>query len=192
MTLDALRAGDPRVLEALLQDVWTPLVRHLTGVTGSRDAAQDAAQEAFVRLWERRERWASGSLRALVYRIGRNVALDMVRRGRVRERWAREGGGSGPGEAERTAPPPDRVLEHAEVRWRVESALGRLAPRRREAFELVRFAGLTHQEVAEVMDLSPQTVANHLSLALRDLRAELADVVEPRPGREPDARSHDG
>ena len=192
MTLDALRAGDPRALEALLQDVWAPLVRHLTGVTGSRDTAQDAAQEAFVRLWERRERWASGSLRALVYRIGRNVALDMVRRGRVRERWARQEARGGPGGADHASPSPDRVLEHAEVRWRVESALGRLPARRREAFELVRFAGLTHQEVAEVMDLSPQTVANHLSLALRDLRAELADVVEPRPGHRPDARSRDG
>lgn len=187
MTLDALRAGDPQALEEILRELWTPLVRHLAGVTGSVDTAQDAAQEAFVRLWERRERWQAGSLRALVYRIGRNVALDMVRRGRVRERWAREGD-----TGSETAPAPDNVLEHQELRWRVESALGRLAPRRREAFELVRFAGLTHQEVADVMDLSPQTVANHLSLALRDLRAELADMAHPRPGQEPDARSHDG
>ena len=63
VTLEALRAGDPRALEALLQDVWAPLVRHLTGVTGSRDTAQDAAQEAFVRLWERRERWQRSSPR---------------------------------------------------------------------------------------------------------------------------------
>jgi len=188
VTLERIRAGDTRALEELLQDTWDPLVRHLTTFLGSAEGAQDAAQDAFVRLWERRERWTAGSARALVFRIGRNAALDLGRRQAVRDRWVREGhAGPSPFSAA-----PDEELAAAELRRRLESALGRMAPRRREVFELVRFGGLSYGEVSEAMELSAQTVANHMSLALRDLRAELSDLVEPQSGSEPEERSNDG
>ncbi|NIM52174.1 MAG: hypothetical protein GTN78_18750 [Gemmatimonadales bacterium] len=46
--------------------------------------------------------------------------------------------------------------------------------RRRDAFILVHHYGLSYRETAEVLDLSPQTVANHLTMALADLRKLLA------------------
>lgn len=188
VTLDRIREGDVEALEELLQEAWAPLVRHLIGLLGSPEAAQDAAQEAFVRLWERRERWESGSARALVFRIGRNAALDQTRRRRVRERWVgREGTGM-----PAAAPAPDEDLARADVRRRVDAALAVLPQRRREVFELVRFEGLSYREVADATELSVQTVANHMSLALRDLREALADLVAPSLPAEPEARSHDG
>ncbi len=195
MTLERIRAGDVGALEALLRDVWAPLVGHLVRLTGSREAAEDAAQEAFVRLWERRERWQAGSARALLFRIGRNVALDEERRVRVRARLGPDGAGPS---AERPAPEPDGDLERAELGLRIQAALERLPARRREVFELVRFAGLSHEEVADATGLAAQTVANHMSLALRDLRAELADLVAGTRGThegetgDPEGRRHDG
>lgn len=172
MTLERIRAGDVEALGELLRDAWAPLLRHLGPIAGSADAAEDAAQEAFVRLWERREHWQYGSARALLFRIGRNAALDATRRGEVRERRQRHPLAGPPAPAT-----PEEELAQTEVRARVEAALAGLAPRRREVFELVRFGGLTYQEVAEALELSPQTVANHMSFALRDLRSELAEVV---------------
>lgn len=186
MTLERIKAGDAAALEELLQDAWDPLVRHLASVAGSPHAGEDLAQEAFVRLWERRESWSAGSARALVFRIGRNLALDHRRRGDVR---ARHGVAVEPD----VAPPPDEDLDRARVRMRVSDAVDGLAPRRREAFELVRFAGLTHEEAAEALGLSPQTVANHVGLALRDLRAKLADLVAEEPSSgEAEGRRRDG
>ena len=177
MMLERIRAGDEGALEELMRDVWTPLVQHLTLIAGSREAAEDAAQEAVVRLWERRGHWEGGSARALVYRIGRNAALDAVRRAEVRkprrgERMAQP----------RRCPTPEQELARTEVEARVDAAFGALSPRRREVFQLVRFGGLTYQEVAEALDLSVQTVANHMSAALRDLRADLADLLEGAAG----------
>ena len=45
--------------------------------------------------------------------------------------------------------------------------------RRREAFCLSRFDGLSHEEIAEAMDLAPKTVNNHIVLALQYLRKRL-------------------
>ena len=176
MTLERIRAGDEGALDELVREVWTPLVRHLTHIAGSRDVAQDAAQEALVRLWERRERWEAGSARALVYRIGRNVAFDAVRRAHVRRRSLDEDVGR-----PRACPTPDEDLVSSEMAARVAAACEGLSVRRREVFELVRFGGFSFQEVAEALDLSVQTVANHMSAALRHLRADLADLVEEAP-----------
>jgi RNA polymerase sigma-70 factor (ECF subfamily) len=77
--LERIRSGDSEALGLLLRETWAPLVRYLLTFLDSVEAAEDAAQEAFVRLWEHRERWESGSGRAVVFRIGRNVALDLRR-----------------------------------------------------------------------------------------------------------------
>jgi RNA polymerase sigma-70 factor (ECF subfamily) len=64
-----------------------------------------------------------------------------------------------------------------EFAGRFREALRELPPRRREVFELVRFRGLSYSEVAVAMDLSPQTVANQMTLAHRDLRHLLGNYL---------------
>jgi len=175
--LERIRSGDPAALASALDRFWTPLVRYAASVLGEDGAAEDVAQECFVRLWERRETWGlEGSVRGLLFRMARNLALDERRRTGARDRAA-EGA-----PARRSAPLPDELAEDAECRALLAAAVEALPDRRREVFVLVRFHGLSHREVAQALDLSPQTVANHLHLALTDLRAALA----PRLGRAAD------
>jgi RNA polymerase sigma-70 factor (ECF subfamily) len=171
--LSRIRSGDVEALNLLMREAWAPLVTHLATLVGSGAAAQDAAQEAFVRLWEHRERWESGSARAVLFRIGRNVALDERRRAEVRRRWALSPSAEPPSRV----PTPGEELEAAEFADRFWSALEDLPPRRREVFELVRFGGLSYAEAAHVMDLSEQTVANQMSRALKALRHLLAGFL---------------
>lgn len=190
-TLDRIRAGDERALGALLEDEWGGLVRFLLRRLPSRDAAQDAAQETFVRLWTKREQWKAGSPRALLYRIATNVATDAIRRAEVHRRWRRSAGSSEP----ISPPTPADELDESETHRRFRQALRAMAPKRREVFRLVRDEALSYREVAEVLGLSPQTVANHMSLALRELRHALGDVL-PTAERDPEVRdrtrSNDG
>lgn len=176
-----------------MADAWAPLVRYLETLTPSPEMAQDAAQEALVRLWTHRERWTSGSARAVLFRIGRNVAMDQVRRAEVRRRFART---RGPAPAQAGPPTPSDELERAQARGRVDAAIASLSPRRREVFVLVRLEGLSYREAAEALDVAPQTVANQMSLALRDLRELLADLApsDQAQANDPlaDRRSHDG
>jgi len=176
--LAKIRAGDRKAFEELVRGTWDELVEHLSWVLKSREGAEDAAQEAFIRLWEHRERWREGSARALVFRIGRNLALDERRKEGVRQDWtAREAGDVGRVET------PAEHAELADYEGRFRAALEALTPGRREVIELVRLRGLTHREAAEALDLSPQTVANRMTLALADLRVLLADVLPRLAGQ---------
>jgi len=171
--LERIRAGDERELATLLAEAWAPLVRYLHGLAGDAAVAEDAAQEAFVRLWERRERWEAGTARGLVFRIGRNLVRDEQRRVEVRRRRATDVRvhGSRP----RT---PAEELHAAETEERVRRALEALPERRREVFELVRFHGLSYGEAADALQISEQTVANQVSRALQELKRRLADPLE--------------
>jgi RNA polymerase sigma-70 factor (ECF subfamily) len=68
---------------------------------------------------------------------------------------------------------PDRDVELSELNQAVAKAVRELPPRCREVFKLARESGFSYAEIAEIMGLSRQTVANHLSLALSDLRVML-------------------
>jgi RNA polymerase sigma-70 factor (ECF subfamily) len=75
---------------------------------------------------------------------------------------------------------PDDDLENIELRALIVEAVDSLPSRRRQVFILVRHSGLSYREAAAVLDLSTQTVANHLSLALADLRESLAPRFRER------------
>ena len=180
LLLARMRSGDTAALDLLLEQYWAPLVTYSGRLLNSHDMAEDVVQEAFIRLWEHRERWSlEGSVRALLYKITRNVALD--ERKRLLRRQARVAAGRR--EAAPTVATPADHLEGAELRRAVEAAIAALPPRRREVFILARYDGLPYKQIAEVMEISPQTVANQFSRALDDLRRSLASFVQ-LPGEE--------
>jgi len=161
--LERIRSGDSEALGLLLRETWAPLVRYLLTFLDSVEAAEDAAQEAFVRLWETEVR------RVWLRRFDRGSTIS--------------------------PPTPEEELTGSELMQRFQEALESLPPKRREVFELVRLRGLSHREAAQVLEVSARTVANHLVLAMKDMRDMLSDFPAQSPaeddhGRE--ERANDG
>jgi RNA polymerase sigma-70 factor (ECF subfamily) len=177
--IERLCGDDAAALDELLQLHWSALVGYAERILESVDAAEDIAQQTFLRLWERRASWTpGGSLRAYLYRIARNLALNARRHRSVRAKWSQC--------FRRQYAPhpatPEQVMAGNELEVAIEKAIAALPERRREVFELVRFHSLSYREVGEIMGISVQTVANQMSAALSDLRAALASFLEePAP-----------
>jgi RNA polymerase sigma-70 factor (ECF subfamily) len=166
--LQRIQGGDESALQELLLRYWESVVRVASQFLGSWDAAEDVAQETFIRLWERRQDWGlEGSVRGLLFRIARNAAIDAHRKRSADERASARAPEPVPSQ------PPDEVTAQRELEAVINRALEALPERRREVFILVRHHGLSYKEAAEALELSPQTVANHMSLALADLRTHL-------------------
>jgi RNA polymerase sigma-70 factor (ECF subfamily) len=144
-------------------------------VGGDDAAAQDVAQEAFVRAHRALARFrGESSLSTWFYRILVRQAASHRRWRAVRERWL---GGADPDVRDpRAAPQGDPGL-----RVRIARALGGLTRRQREAFVLVHLDGFTVEETAELLGMSTGTLKSHLHRALVKLRRELADLDPASP-----------
>ena len=169
-TTRRLRASDVGALEEVMRALHPSLLRYAARLTQDSDAAYDVLQEAFIKLWHVRATLNPDlSLRALLYRIVSNLALNRNRMER-RESAARA---ALPIEDAAPTPSPLDEADATLLGERISRWIAELPPRRQEAFRLSRFDGLSHDEIAHVMGLAPSTVTTHIMLALQHLRDRL-------------------
>jgi RNA polymerase sigma-70 factor (ECF subfamily) len=170
-----MKRGETAALDAVLRRYWSQLVVYLIRLTGSREAAEDIAQRTFFQLWERRTQWQpDGSLRGLIFRIARNFAISERRRFLAEARSVAALSDIGA----RSSTTPLELLEDQQLRLELGRAIQALPERRRETFILRCLHDLSYKEIAQVMDTSPQTVANQLSAALATLRRALGHLLD--------------
>jgi RNA polymerase sigma factor (sigma-70 family) len=172
--LSRLKRDDARALELVLARYWTLVVDYVDRLTRSRDAAEDVAQRTFCQLWDRRAQWGeAGSLRALLCRIARNYAVSEHRRELADERSAFTFL-----ELHATPATAHDGADSAQLRALIDSEIARLPDRRREILVLRCYHDLSYKEIAEVMNIAEQTVANQLSKGMATLRSSLGELLD--------------
>ena len=151
------------------------LLRYAARITGDEETAYDILQDAYIKVWRMRDSLdPERSLKALLYRIVYTLGLNHNRM-KKREKEAvsamQSTAESNAGmHASTSAQQPDEALDAQQLGVHMGRWIAELPPRRQEAFRLSRFEGLSHEEIAHVMELSPQTVTKHIMLALQFLR----------------------
>lgn len=163
----AAREGGREEMDAFLRALRPLTCRWALVWSGSPDTAEDVAQRVLMKVSESIRTYAgSGKVTTWAYRVTRNALIDLEReRGkhrRLRDRLALERLAKGTAEREGTDPLA-RIL------------LGRLmedlSPRQRAVLDLVDLQGFEPREVAEMLELAPETVRVHLHRARTALRA---------------------
>jgi RNA polymerase sigma-70 factor (ECF subfamily) len=154
-TTDAPTATD---FQEFFATQYRSVVRALVLVAGSMAAAEDLAQEAFARTFERWDR-VSGltSPAGYVYRVAMNVQRSRLRRAAVAVRHA-----AGRSTA-RDEPDPG-------VRQEVRDMLASLPPTQREALMLVEWLGYSAEEAGAILGVRPSSVRGRLHRARASLR----------------------
>lgn len=159
----------------LFEEHYEVLFRYLVRLTGDRDLAADAAQEAFVRLVEKRPDGAQ--VRGWLFRVATNVIRDESRVRRRRVELLKEA----PDRAPVADAPldPEQELLLLEKRTMVRGALDALNLKDRTVL-LMREQGFSHQEIAEAVGTTTKSVGSMISRALQKLSAELEQRAEIR------------
>ena len=170
------RGADFEAFVARHRDRAVALAWRLCG--GDAAAAEDVAQEAFVRAYRALDRFRGESTLATWFT---RILVNEARR-HQRWRWLRERGPAA-APAEASAPEAGDPL----LRERIAQALARLPRAQREAFVLVHLEGLSVREAAEIAGRAPGTIKSHLHRAQGALRSRLADLA-PERGSDPSAR----
>jgi RNA polymerase sigma-70 factor (ECF subfamily) len=148
---------------------------------GQRGVAEDVVQEGFISLWRSGARYDRdrGSVRTWILGIVHNRAIDALRRRTVRDR----GRVSDEGIEERMAAPERTDLEVArrdEAR-EVRDALQQLPEEQSRVIELAYFGGLTHVQIASMLDTPVGTIKGRMRLGLAKMRMALGDPREVLP-----------
>lgn len=155
-------------VQELFEQHYDVLYRYLIRMTGDADLAADAAQEAFVRLVEKRP--DGDQIRGWLFRVATNVVRDESRVRRRRVELLRESPDRAPvGDAPTDA---HHALEVAEQRDLVREALDKLNEKDRTVL-LMREEGFSHQEIAEAVGTTTKSVGSMIARALQKLSAEL-------------------
>jgi len=154
------------------------LVRFLSARAGSTAAAEDIAQDLYVRLAARDRSAEVGNPAGLLYRMAINLMLDRARgetRSAARDgAWRQVAGVDIGGIDVADLPPADEAAASAQRLRQLVAAVGELAPQMGRAFRLHKLEGLSHAETARAMGLSVKAVEKHVSAALKALTAKLA------------------
>jgi RNA polymerase sigma-70 factor, ECF subfamily len=140
---------------------------------GKRAIAEDVVQEAFLSLWRSAASYdpMRGSVRTWVLGIVHHRAIDALRRGVVHDRGevSDEGIDERLEAAERTDQEVDRRDEAREVR----AALEGLPPEQSRVIELAYYGGLTHSQIAAMLDTPVGTIKGRMRLGLQKMRSQL-------------------
>ena len=181
-----VRDGDDAAFARLVEAYQDRLVGLLTHLVNDREAAEDLAQEAFLRVYRARKGYApSAKFSTWLFRIAQNLASNS-RRGRRRRKEVAFAGSSEvsdsrPQEAlvtEKSAFLPSRQLAKRELAEVVREALEDLGERQKLAVLLHKFEGMSYADIAETMEMTPQAVKSLLSRARESLRAKLEGYVK--------------
>ena len=177
--------GDQAAASVLVERHTDKIYACCFRILGARHAAEDAAQETFLRLWKHAGRWKPQGAKfdTWLYRIAMNVCFDHLRKTK------REAPEDAAPEMIDQADRPDQSYFAGERRFAIDEALSKLPDRQRMAIVLCHYQELSNIEAAKTMDLSVDALESLLARGRRGLRKHLAPMRENLMGKMSDETS---
>lgn len=171
--LQGIVAEDVEALESLYARYGGLAFSLALRITGSREAAEDVVQEAFLSAWRRALTYKPerGSARSWLLGIIHNRAIDAVRARRV-------GGPTVPLDEGMPLAAKDNPLETVEQnldREAIRRAMTTLPDEQRQSIELAYFSGFSYPEIAQRLGVPLGTIKSRMRLGLEKLRVLMAD-----------------
>lgn len=161
----AIRRADAAAFKVLYYRYYEAIFQYLWRRTRQREIARDLTQDVFARLWQHRQRLdPARSIRAYLYRIASNLAVDALRHKKYDRRIPLEDA-----EKQLRVDPESEPGLSSEIARAIEA----LPEPLRTVFYLSRFEGLKYAEIAEALEISIKTVESRMSKALDGLRTRL-------------------
>ena len=169
--IELLKTDADKAIDQLFRNYYSFLCRTVYRIIPDSNLAEDLSQEVFYEVWKKRDRLKiNTSLSAYLRRAARNKALNYIRDQRIKFEDQKEFP-----ESIKLSTSPSKNLETEELEKLIEEAIDQLPERCRIVFSLSRFEEMSYAQIARELDISPKTVENQISKALKLLK----EAVEP-------------
>jgi len=162
------RPGDKQDFDRLYSATYQRIFRTLAAMLGDPAAAEDCAQDAFLRAFKAWRAWKQDApAEAWLHRIAINTAISFMRKQRLRE----------VGElVRRLGRPVEHDPQEQAVEGEVMHEVRRLPPKQAAAIVLRHLHGYTNREIAAALGVPESTIATRLMEAKRTLRKRLGNL----------------
>lgn len=166
--LAAIASSDEKALQQFFNRYYKTLVGTAFNILKDEEQAKDIVQDLFFWLWKNRESLSiKSSVLAYFKRATINRCLNLLKKNQKfsdQEDWQ---------EPIQASPNPQELMEAQELEAFVAQVLLQLPERCRLIFTLKRLEGLSIKEIAEKLEISPKTVENQITKALKHLSSSL-------------------
>lgn len=160
---------DEVAFRKLFDRLYAPLVQYSAYIVGNVAFAEEIVSEVFVKLWQNRKKVEIRNLKKYLYTVTKHRTIDFVRQAKnltfisfdkkdLKECVVFDN-------------PENKYLE-TELRQKLEEAILKLPEKCRLIYRLVKEENMRYHEAAELLDISPKTVENQMTIAIRRIREE--------------------
>ena len=169
--------GDIALFEEIYNTYFPQLYNYAVTIVKDRATAEDAVSDVFLKMWEERQFLTiETSIKSYLFKSVFNQCINILQREKVREKYVNylkhlqylnENDGDYPLSA----------LIEKELSENIAKAIEKLPPQCRKIFEMSRMEYQTHEEIAQTLGVSVNTVHMQIKRALQKLRIELKDYL---------------
>ena len=165
-SITELKLDNETTFREIFDEYQHPLYQFLLQKIGSEFQAREIVQLSFIKLWKYRHQLDPGiDISIQLFRIAKTVLIDEIRKIQTRDKHHKM--------IPETPHHSDDLLNniaYKETRSKLARIVSLLPPKRREVFELSKIHCHSNREIAEILAISPKTVENHITLALRFIK----------------------
>ncbi len=168
----ALKNDDKRAFEKVYYTNYEKLYNYYKAKTGSEFIGEELAQEAFIKLWVYRKTLSEEhSIETQLFRIAKTIFIDTLKKRKLEIVYMDEIGNLD------ISDEAINQLDSKEFARQVDTHIDNLPPIRKKVFKLSRLEGLSHNEIAKLLSISPKSVNNHITKAIKQLKEMIGIVI---------------
>ena len=142
------------------------LRRYLIYRSGDQDLSKDIAQNIFMKVWTKKIEIASGNIKSLLFKMATDEFISYIRKKKVEKEYTES-------IDLKLIREPDKNDDLLEKKVLFQKALNQLPEKQKTAFLMNKMQGLTHKEIAEILNLSQKAIEKRIGLALKALKQNI-------------------
>lgn len=169
-----IKADNMFAFDVLYKKYCKRLYKFAFSILKSSEESENIVQDVFLNLWENRHKVENdSSVKYYVFTIAYNSAISIIRK-KAREYQFIEYLKS---LQDLSQEPVNIEIEYNELKDKFNDIINHLPDRQKDVYLLHRVEGLKYQEIAERLNVSVNTIENHMSRALKTIRATLGNYL---------------
>lgn len=151
----------------LFEIFHSPLLKYAYSIFPSRQASEEIVSDVFIKIWERRKELDKiENLKLYLFKATHNTAINYLRNHRKYHSaflFNFERGSISP------YPDPEQIMMNSELEARLYEAIQGLPPKCRQIFLLAKIYKIKYKGIAEIMNISVNTIDNQLAIAVKKI-----------------------